>query len=121
MRINSLPDSVKELVKSGELYASHARTIAVSDNPEELAHDIINNKMSVTDVQKRVKSAKRSSTSRSFNKNTLDSLYVQKIESKLSKKLDANVKLREKKGGAGEFIISFSNRVQMEDLINKLS
>ena len=121
MRINSLPDSVKELVKSGELSASHARTIAVSDNPEELAHDIINNKMSVTDVQKRVKSAKRSSTSRSFNKNTLDSLYVQKIESKLSKKLDANVKLREKKGGAGEFIISFSNRVQMEDLINKLS
>ncbi len=120
MRINSLPDSVKELVKNGELSASHARTIAVSDNPEELAHDIINKKMSVMDVQKRVKSSKRSSTSRSFNKNTLDNLYVQKIESKLSKKLDANVKLREKKGGAGEFIISFANRIQMEDLINKL-
>ena len=44
MRINSLPESVKELVKSGELSASHARTIAVSDNPEQMAHDIINNK-----------------------------------------------------------------------------
>lgn len=121
MRINSLPDSVKELVKSGELSASHARTIAVSENPEELAHDIINNKMSVMDAQKQVKSSRRSVQSRSFNKNTLDSAYVAKIESKLSRKLDAKVKLREKKGGAGEFIISFANRVQMEDLINKLS
>ena len=121
MRINSLPDSVKELVKSGELSASHARTIAVSENPEELAHDIINNKLSVMDAQKQVKSSRRSSQSRSFNKNTLDSAYVAKIESKLSKKLDAKVKLREKKGGAGDFIISFANRVQMEDLINKLS
>ena len=120
MRINSLPDSVKELVKNGEISASHARTIAVSDNPEQMAHDIINNKLSVADIQKKMKNSKRSTTSRSFNTKSLDPAYVSKIESKISKHLDAKVKLRERKGGAGEFIISFSNRVQMEDLINKL-
>lgn len=120
MRINSLPDSVKELVKNGEISASHARTIAVSDNPEQMAYDIINNKLSVADIQKKMKNSKRSTTSRSFNKKSLDPEYVSKIESKISKHLDAKVKLRERKGGAGEFIISFSNRVQMEDLINKL-
>jgi hypothetical protein len=51
----------------------------------------------------------------------LDKAYVSKIESKLSQKLDTPVKLREKRGGAGQFIISFANRIQMEDLINKLS
>ena len=120
MRINALPDSVKDLVKNGELSASHARTIAVSDNPEKMAHDIINNKMSVSDVQKHMKGTKRAVGSRAYNNKNLDAAYVAKIESKLSKKFDATVKLHEKRGGAGEFVIKFSNRIHMEDLINKL-
>lgn len=121
MRITSLPESVKEMVRNGELSASHARTIAVSDNPEQLAHDIINNKLSVADTQRQVKQSERKKTSRSFNTTTLDAVYVAKIESKISKTLGLKVKLREKRGGAGDIIISFANRVQMEDLINKLT
>ena len=121
MRINALPDSVKQLIKEGKISASHARTIAVSDNPEQLAHDIINNKLSVAETQKHVKNSNRSQKSRSYTQNGLDSAYVEKIESKLSKHLGVKVNLREKRGGAGQFIISFSNRIQMEDLINKLS
>lgn len=121
MRINSLPESVKELIKQGQISASHARTIAVSDDPEQLAHDIINNKLTVAQTQKQVKKANRSKSSRSFTQNTLDAAYVAKIESKLSKHFEADVKLREKRGGAGQFVISFANRIQMEDLINKLS
>ena len=121
MRINSLPESVKEMVRSGELSASHARTIAVSDNPEQLAHDIINNKLSVADTQKKVKHSEINKNSRSFNTKTLDVAYVAKIESRLSKTLNTSVKLKEKRGGAGDIIISFANRVQMEELINKLS
>lgn len=121
MRINVLPETVKELIRDGKISASHARTIAVSDNPEQLAYDIINNKLSVSETQKRVKGVNRAKSSRAFNQTTLDKAYVAKIESKLSGKLDADVKLREKRGGAGQFIISFANRIQMEDLINKLS
>ena len=120
MRINSLPESVKELIKEGKISASHARTIAVSENPEQLAHDIINNKLSVAETQKHVKNGTRSKASRNFVKNTLDAQYVSKIESKLSKHFGADVKLREKRGGAGQFILSFDNRIQMEDLLNKL-
>jgi len=119
MRITSLPESVKEMVRNGILSASHARTIAVSDNPEQLAHDIVNNKLSVTDTQNQVKRVARKKTSRAFNAYTLDSSYVSKTEAQLSKTFGTKVKLREKRGGAGEFIISFSNRVQMEDLIRQ--
>lgn len=121
MRINSLPESVKQLIKEGKISASHARTIAVSENPEQLAHDIINNNLSVAETQKQVKNSNRSKSSRNIVKSTLDAQYVAKIESKLSKHLETSVKLHEKRGGAGQFIISFDNRVQMEDLINKLS
>ena len=121
MRINSLPESVKDLVKNGELSASHARTIAVSDDPEALAHDIINNKLSVMDAQKCVKESNRSKRCRSFNKTTMDAKEVERIESKLSKNLKTPVKLYERRGGAGEIRINFANRVQMEELIKKLS
>jgi len=121
MRINSLPESVKEMVRAGQLSASHARTIAVSNDPEKLAHDIINNRLSVSETQKQVKHAERNKASRSFNTKTMDATYVSKIESRLSKTLGTKIKLREKRGGTGEFIISFANRIQMEELINKLS
>ena len=121
MRIDFLPESVKDLIKEGKISASHARTIAVSEDPEQLAHDIINNNLSVAETQKQVKNSNRSKTSRNLIKSTLDIQYVKKIEEKLSKHLDAVVKLHEKRGGAGHFIISFTNRVQMEDLVNKLS
>ena len=121
MRINDLPESVKELVRNGELSASHARTIAVAENPEELAHEIINNKLSVAEAQNRVNKTTRAKTSRNFIKNTLDAQYVNKIETNLSKHLQTKVKIQEKKGGAGNIVISFTNRLQMEDLIKKLS
>ncbi len=121
IRITALPESVKEMVREGKISASHARTIAVSDDPEKLAQDIINQGLSVADTQKQVKKTERKHNSRSFNANSLDSAYVAKIESKLSKRFGTTVKLREKRGGAGDFIISFANRIQMEDLINQLS
>ena len=121
MRINDLPESVKELVRNGELSASHARTIAVAENPEELAHEIINNKLSVAEAQNRVNKTTRAKTSRNFIKNTLDAQYVNKIETNLSKHLQTKVKIQEKKGGAGNIVISFTNRLQMEDFIKKLS
>ncbi len=121
MRTNDLPESVKELVRNGELSASHARTIAVAENPEELAHEIINNKLSVAEAQNRVNKTTRAKTSRNFVKNTLNAQYVNKIETNLSKHLQTKVKIQEKKGGAGNIVISFTNRLQMEDLIKKLS
>ena len=55
MRLDILPTDVKQLVESGELSASHARAIAVAENPAELAHKIIDNKMSVAETEKMVR------------------------------------------------------------------
>lgn len=121
LRINDLPESVKEMVRNGELSASHARTIAVSKDPEKLAHEIIANKLSVADTQSKVKTTERKKTSRIFNQKTMDTEYVAKIENRLSKILKTDVKIREKKGGAGDLILHFANRMQMEELINQIS
>ncbi len=120
MRLEVLPGSVKKMVEEGALSASHARTLSVAENPEELANEIIARKMSVADASKMVKSGTRSSKSRSFSSNLMSAETVADYESKLSKAMGTKVKLREKKGGAGEIAIGFSSRIQMEELIDKL-
>lgn len=121
MRLGSLPADVKKMVADGELSASHARTIAVAENPTELAHRIINKKMSVADTEKMVKAATRRASGRAYSSKTIDDATVRDIESRLSSALGVSVTLREKRGGAGQIILSFATRTQMQDLVDKLT
>ncbi len=122
LRIDSqLPDSVKELVKAGEISASHARTIAVADNPEELAQEIISGKLSVAETQRRVKQGARSGKCRQITRTGIDESAVKEIESRISEAMNAPTKLIERRGGAGQIVISFATRTQMHEIIDKLT
>ena len=121
IRLIDLPDAVRQMVSNGEISASHARTIAVADNPVELAREIVNNKMSVADVAKRVKNVKRAGKSRGFTSKTIDADTVKKIENDIKKSLKVPAKLIERRGGAGQIVLSFSSRMEMQDLVEKLT
>ena len=100
MRLMELPESVKVMVKNGDLSASHARAIAVAENPEQLAREIVDNKLTVAATDKLVKNAKRSNKSRSFTKHTLDAKTLKNIESNIKSALKVPTKIIEKRGGA---------------------
>ena len=121
IRLIDLPYAVRQMVSNGEISASHARTIAVADNPVELAREIVNNKMSVADIAKRVKNVKRAGKSRGFTSKTIDADTVKKIENDIKKSLKVPVKLVERRGGAGQIVLSFSSRMEMQDLVEKLT
>ena len=121
IRLIDLPDAVRQMVSNGEISASHARTIAVADNPVELAREIVNNKMSVADVAMRVKNVKRAGKSRGFTSKTIDADTVKKIENDIKKSLKVPAKLVERRGGAGQIVLSFSSRMEMQDLVEKLT
>lgn len=121
LRLTSLPDSVQNLVGQGELSASHARTIAVAENPEELAHKIIAEKLSVADTGKLVKSAPRAKTTRAIVQKTIDADVRRDIEKRLAKSLNSPAKIVERRGGAGQIVISFATRTQLHELVEKLT
>ena len=121
LRLTALPDSVQNLVGQGELSASHARTIAVAENPEELAHKIIAEKLSVADTDKLVKSAPRAKTTRAIVQKTIDADICRDIEKRLAKSLNSPVKIVERRGGAGQIVISFATRTQLHELVEKLT
>lgn len=120
MRLMDLPVEVKSMVEQGVLSASHARTIAVAENPVALAHEIIDKKMSVAETEKKVKNSARSTNSRAYVSKTIDADTVRDIENKIKSALGVPVKLQEKRGGAGNIVLSFATRVQMQELIEKL-
>lgn len=121
LRICTLPDSVKEMVKSGELSASHARTIAVAENPAELAREIIAGGLSVADTAIRVKQGTRRNTSRAYTNKTIDDSVRRDMERRISDSVGAKVKISERRGGAGQIVISFATRVQLNELVEKLA
>lgn len=121
LRITALPESVQSLVQQGDLSASHARTIAVAENPEELAHKIIAEKLSVADTDKLVKNAPRAKNTRAHVQKTIDAGVIKDMESKIKNALDVKVKISEKRGGAGQIILSFDTRMQLFELIEKLT
>lgn len=121
LRLTSLPDSVKSLVEQGDLSASHARTIAVAENPEELAHKIIADKISVAETEILVKQGPRSASRRTHVQKTMDVAAVRDIEARLKKALNVPVKLTERRGGAGQITLSFATRVQLQELVEKIT
>ena len=121
LRLTSLPESVQILVNEGRISASHARTIAVAQNPEELAHKIISDGLSVADTDKMVKSAPRAKNTRKHVQKTIDTPTVRDIEKKISNALGVNAKLLERRGGAGQITLSFTTRKQLFELLEKLT
>ena len=121
LRLTSLPESVQGLVEQGELSASHARTIAVAQNPEALAHKIIADGLSVADTDRLVKREPRAKTTRAHVQKTIDAASVREIETRIKSALGVPAKLVERRGGAGQIVLSFATRTQLYDLVDRLS
>lgn len=121
MRLTNLADSVKGMVERGELSASAARTIAVAEDQEKWAHKVVAEKIPVATLERMIKNAPRDGKIRSFTAKTIDESTRRNIESRLKHALNVPVKLQERRGGAGQIVLTFATRVQMQELIEKLT
>lgn len=113
LRLLNLCPEVIDLIEKGKLSAGHARSLVVVTNPEvqlKLANQVINNKLTVRDMENAVKEVE--SNSRKILKTTKPSQnlsmemqeFVNIMEHKFSTKI--NVKGNEKKG---KIIINYYN------------
>lgn len=121
MRLDSLPDDVRDMVARGEISASHARTIAVAADPAALAHQIIAEKLNVADTAKRAAAANRRGAGRNRVSTTMNDATRKKLEKSMSDNLGTAVRITERRGGAGQIVISFASRVHLDELIQKLT
>ena len=121
VRLNGLPASVKKMVEQGALSASHARAITVAEDPEKVAREIIEQKLSVADTEKRMKNVARSGKNRKFTNKTMDAKTVKDLMARAGRALGTAVKITERRGGAGVITITFDTRNQLNEIIDKIA
>lgn len=123
LRLLTLPESIKKLINDGQITTGHARAILKSDSPEELAEDIIEQKLSVRDVEQLMRenktpSANKKNTTQSNKSANKDDDLVM-LESTLSQNTGLNVEIIEKEIG-GKIIIDYQNLSDLDKVIQKL-
>lgn len=121
IRLNALPASVKKMVEQGEISASHARAIAVADDPEKLAQEIIAGGLSVADTEKKVKHATRAPRARSYTDKSMNESEINDITKRIGHALMSRVKITERRGGAGQIVISFTTRAHLTEIVDKIT
>lgn len=125
MRLLKLSDEVQQMVISEMISTGHARALlAVEDADEQyaLAQRIFDEKLSVRDIEKLVKSiGKPAKEKKEKEKNeSLEAVY-QDIQEKLKQRLGTKVAVNGKGDGAGKIEIEFYSHDDLERILDTLN
>ncbi len=120
-RILNLPDSVQAMIAEGQLSVGHAKALLSAKNPTLLAQEIVQQKLSVREAEKRAaqdvgRPAKSSGAgAKAKDPNTAA------LENQISEALGLNVSLDMKTQHAGTVKIEFKNLDQLDDVLQRLT
>jgi ParB family chromosome partitioning protein len=131
LRLQKLPESIKQRIDSGELTMGHARAILMAKNPEELAQQIIEIGLSVREAEARAKgeaanakseekqSTPRSGATKSRSSATKSEDVIQ-LENMLADSLGLRVSIDTRSGQSGEVIIGYDSLTQLDEILRRL-
>ncbi len=122
LRLLKLPDSVRTMVRNGELSAGHARALVGREDAEKIAGDIVKRGLNVRDVEALVQDRKDSKTStpRSVTPGLQKDADTRAAEREIADALGLAVEIAPGKGEAGEIIIRYRTLDQFETVRKKL-
>lgn len=125
MRLLKLCENVQQMVIAGTLSTGHARALITIEDPEqqsEIAKRIIDEKLSVRDVEKLVKNLGKPVKNRKVisSDKSLEAIYKD-IEENLKQKLSTKVSITSKGNGVGKIEIEFYSHDDLEKIMDLLS
>lgn len=136
LRLNGLPDSVKTMLRKGDLSAGHARSLINAGNIEEIAQKIVSEKLSVREAENLARASKSGPTKEnntpfknSVNYKETSSPWkqddpiladAQMIASRIGKALGVHARLVIK-NNTGVLSLHFHHLEQLDDLVNILA
>ena len=126
VRLLTLPKDVQVLLREGKLSAGHARALITSDNPSELARQVVKEGLSVRETEKLAKKGQDNIFSDTGG--TKKKAGAQKdadtkaLEGDLAANLGMKVSLNHKPGQeGGSLTIAYDSLDQLDDLCRKLT
>jgi len=125
LRLLKLPTGVQNLLASGRLSPGHARALIPLEAPEQLAQRIVDEGLSVRQVEHLAAIAADNSATTGLKTGTPPSSAVkdadtQALEQKLSDALGLKVVIKHKPSGRGQLVIDYKTLDQLDDLEARL-
>ncbi|POR45465.1 ParB/RepB/Spo0J family partition protein [Bosea psychrotolerans] len=122
LRLSKLPESVRKMVSEGAVSAGHARALLSVSDPELMAHKIIDEGLSVRDIERIVQDESRGESNKSApGKPKIDKdPDTRAVERALEEALGLSVSIQHRASGAGEMKIGYKTLEQLEALCRRL-
>lgn len=119
LRLLSLPKEVQDMVNSGDISYSIARSLVGTENPLKTAKSILKGDMTVKQAEEIVQTNKKSLNNEESEVSELDSELIS-IKENLSDTLKTKVDIK-LKGKKGEIIIKFNDLSELNLITTKLN
>ena len=121
LRLLSLPDEIKQMIKENKLSAGHARTLVGKDNALKLAEKIIKEGLSVREAEALAANSKELDVKKIAPKTpkTIDE-DIKKIMADLEARLKLKVKINAGKKGKGSITLHYNTPAELSSLLDIL-
>jgi ParB family chromosome partitioning protein len=121
LRLLNLGGVARRLLEAGELEMGHARALLGLSGvqQDQAAQQTAAEQLSVRETEKLVRQWLAGKTTKAKNATTLDA-DVQALQRRLMDHLGASVRIRQKKGGAGELVIQYSSLEELDGLLKRV-
>ena len=121
MRLLQLPEDVLELLRDGEISAGHARALITTNNPSELARQVVARRLSVRETERLAKRPKLNAAPRKGRKKEKDA-DTRALEKDLSASVKMKVSIEHKASdGSGQVVIKYKNMDELDSICRVLS
>lgn len=123
MRLLKLADEVQQMIIDESLTTGHARAlITIEDENQqiEIAKKVVNEKLSVRDIEKLVKDLNKPKKEKKGSKQLKNDFIYQDIEEKLKQSLGTKVTVSAKEDGSGKIEIDFYSSEELDRILDLL-
>ena len=123
IRLLKLPAEVQIAIRDGLITMGHARSfINIEDRDEQLnlLAQILNENLSVREIEKKVQKINKPDTFKKENKAPQLPIKYREIQQILSTELETPVEMKRNNKGRGSIVISFKNDEEMERIVSLL-
>ena len=122
LRLLDLAEPVKQQVNKGLLDMGHARALLalIRHDQIEIARLVVNRGLSVRETELLVKRTLAAANNVKVKPKAPDP-DIKRLESRISEKLGANVKIKPGKKGSGQLVISFHSAAELDGILEHFS
>lgn len=122
VRLLSLPDDVKDYVRSGRLSAGAARAVITAENPAELAREIVERGLNVREVEAIRRQVDRKAPPKANGRKAAEKdPDTRALEQSLADSLGLSVDVRHAGARGGEVRIGYRTLEQLDEICRRLT